>query len=440
MLRALSIRDFVIVDRLDLEFEAGFTVLTGETGAGKSILIDALALVLGERSDAGVVREGCARAEISAEFDIDATARCGAVAGSERSGRARPTPACCGGCSRAAGARALTSTDDRARCSRCKELGEKLVDIHGQHEHQSLLRAACAARAARRVCRRSRSRRRGGGGMARVAAAARASALELEKNAAALAAERERLRVAGAGARRGWPSRPRNGSELQADHRRLAHAASLIEVVEQSMEMLSEGEAAAWRGQRCDLAPACGARLRPGLKEILDVLEPAQIQLQEAVYSLRHYRQRARARSGAAARSRATPRSGARDGAQVPRHAGAIAGAAGRGDATAGATRRRARAPRRWRRKSTQAREAYLAIARKLSEERAREAARAVRQGDRGDADAGDGRRPLRGRAGAARRGQRARSGAGRVSGGGARRRARRGRSRKWPRAASCRA
>src|SRR5687767_8746725 len=75
MLRTLSIRDFVIVDQLDLEFSAGFTVLTGETGAGKSILIDALALVLGERSDAIVVREGAERAEITAEFDCgDGTA------------------------------------------------------------------------------------------------------------------------------------------------------------------------------------------------------------------------------------------------------------------------------------------------------------------------------------------------------------------------------
>src|SRR5215210_4985659 len=71
MLRSLTIRDFVIVDRLDLEFESGFTVLTGETGAGKSILVDALALVLGDRGDASVVRQGAPRADISAEFEMD---------------------------------------------------------------------------------------------------------------------------------------------------------------------------------------------------------------------------------------------------------------------------------------------------------------------------------------------------------------------------------
>ena len=70
MLRALNITDFVIVDRIDLEFAEGFTALTGETGAGKSILIDALAMVLGARSDAAVVRQGAEKAEISAEFDI----------------------------------------------------------------------------------------------------------------------------------------------------------------------------------------------------------------------------------------------------------------------------------------------------------------------------------------------------------------------------------
>mgnify|MGYP000429211387 CR=1 FL=1 len=70
MLRHLSIRDFVIVDRLELAFEAGFGALTGETGAGKSILLDALGLALGGKAEAGVVRSGQARAEIVAEFDL----------------------------------------------------------------------------------------------------------------------------------------------------------------------------------------------------------------------------------------------------------------------------------------------------------------------------------------------------------------------------------
>jgi len=78
MLRHLAIRDFVIVDRLELEFSAGFGALTGETGAGKSILIDALALALGERADAGVVRTGCDKAEVAATFDITALPAVGA--------------------------------------------------------------------------------------------------------------------------------------------------------------------------------------------------------------------------------------------------------------------------------------------------------------------------------------------------------------------------
>ena len=69
MLQRLVIRDFVIVDRLELEFEAGFGALTGETGAGKSILIDALSLALGERADETLVRNGAERAEVAAEFD-----------------------------------------------------------------------------------------------------------------------------------------------------------------------------------------------------------------------------------------------------------------------------------------------------------------------------------------------------------------------------------
>ena len=72
MLRRLYIRDYIIVDQLELEFAAGFVALTGETGAGKSILVDALSLALGERADAASVRSGCENAEISAEFSVSA--------------------------------------------------------------------------------------------------------------------------------------------------------------------------------------------------------------------------------------------------------------------------------------------------------------------------------------------------------------------------------
>ena len=68
-IKRLALKDFVIVDALELELEDGFTALTGETGAGKSILIDAVQLLLGARADPGVVRDGCTRAELSAEFD-----------------------------------------------------------------------------------------------------------------------------------------------------------------------------------------------------------------------------------------------------------------------------------------------------------------------------------------------------------------------------------
>ncbi|MDX1508547.1 MAG: AAA family ATPase, partial [Woeseiaceae bacterium] len=70
MLVSMQVRDFAIVDQISVDFEPGMTVLTGETGAGKSILVDALGLVLGERGSASLVRKGAKRAEFSAEFDL----------------------------------------------------------------------------------------------------------------------------------------------------------------------------------------------------------------------------------------------------------------------------------------------------------------------------------------------------------------------------------
>src|SRR5262245_49667481 len=141
MLRSLTIRDFVIVDRLELEFAPGFTVLTGETGAGKSILIDALAMVLGARAEAIAVRQGAERAESGAEFD---PARQPAarrwLAANDLAGEED-------GCL----VRRVIETGGRSRgyingrpatLAQLRELGEMFVDIHGQHEHQALARTA----------------------------------------------------------------------------------------------------------------------------------------------------------------------------------------------------------------------------------------------------------------------------------------------------------
>ncbi len=138
MLTQLYVRDFAIVRELSLAYEPGFTVLTGETGAGKSILIDALALVLGERADSEAIRHGCARAEVTAGFSLkppqdaakwlkendlfgDRECVLRRVIEADKASRGfingRPVP-----------------------IQMLRELGEHLVDIHGQHEHQSLLR------------------------------------------------------------------------------------------------------------------------------------------------------------------------------------------------------------------------------------------------------------------------------------------------------------
>lgn len=138
MLLSLHIRDFAIIDELEVELHSGMTALTGETGAGKSILLDALGLLLGDRADAGSVRHGSERADISASFDISAIE-------SARSWLAEQELELDGECQ----LRRVVLSEGRSRgyingssvpIQSLREFGERLVDIHGQHEHQSLMK------------------------------------------------------------------------------------------------------------------------------------------------------------------------------------------------------------------------------------------------------------------------------------------------------------
>ncbi len=140
MLTHIHIRDFTIIDQLELDLENGMTVLTGETGAGKSIIIDALNLVLGDRADSGVVRHGCARTDISATFDISAITAAQAWL-AEQEMDAEDNSECV--------LRRTVTNEGRSKgyingsavpIQSLQTLGDKLVDIHGQHEHQSLLK------------------------------------------------------------------------------------------------------------------------------------------------------------------------------------------------------------------------------------------------------------------------------------------------------------
>jgi DNA repair protein RecN (Recombination protein N) len=290
MLRSLSIRDFVIVDRLDLEFAPGFTALTGETGAGKSILIDALAMALGERADPIVVRGGAERAEINAEFSVgpgtglERWLKDAELAGDEGTLLLRRVID-------ASGRSRGFINGHSATLVQLREAGDFLVDIHGQHQHQSLGRAA-----AQRELLDAFGGLSGAAGTVSALYGAwqqrRANRIAFEANAATFAAEREQLE---------WQARELEAlklgasewPELTAEHSRLAHAASLIEAAQAGVEALSEGEHSGLAQVNAVVGRLNGlVEHDPRLKEVLELLEPARIQLQEAVYALRHYGER----------------------------------------------------------------------------------------------------------------------------------------------------
>lgn len=290
MLKFLSVRDFVIVDFLELDFSSGFTALTGETGAGKSILIDALTLALGGRGYTGMVRSSCERAEISAEFDIaDLPDVQSWLCEQELVGDANVCLL-----------RRLLDANGRSRgfingrsatLQQMRDAGGYLLDIHGQHAHQSLLHPDA-----------QRDLLDGYAGL--ISKVEELTGLfrewqmlyrrhkKLAQSAKAVASERELLLFQRQELEMLNFSVP-VWMELQADYARLSHATDLLETAQFGVEVLSEADTACLTQLN-----ALTARLRVGiefdgsLQDALNMVESAQNDLQEAVYALRHYSQK----------------------------------------------------------------------------------------------------------------------------------------------------
>ena len=286
MLRRLSLRDVAIVAALEVELGPGFTVLTGETGAGKSILIDALQLALGSRADATIVREGAARAEVTAEFD---------------------TPAALRGWLDEAGLGAPDDGDDTlllrrsidaqgrsrawinggaATLAQLREVAETLVDIHGQHAWQSLTRPAAvralldeqAGADTRELLARWQAWR-----------AADRALVDARQAQGTLERDRERLAWQIAEVDRLAPTEG-EWEPLNAEHQRLAHGQALLDGARAALDAVSEAD---------DSADVLATRAIDALDEVvrydaelapvLEVLRSAQAQLEDAARTLAGY-------------------------------------------------------------------------------------------------------------------------------------------------------
>ena len=294
MLQTISLRDFVIVDQLELDFASGFTVLTGETGAGKSILLDALGLVLGERADSSQIREGSNRAEISASFRVEPELvksfaqwldEQGFPSEDEGQSLLLKRTVESNGRSRA------FINGSVATLTQLREAGDQLVDIHGQHAHQLLLKSGAqrelldrhagllplASDVAQAYKTLSDSRRR---------------LTQAENAGQDIERERERLE---------WQLEeltalsPQAGewAHIQSEHARLANGAKLIGGCQEAIEILSDAD----NSLESSLSKVCGnigalAEHDPSLQNISESLESAHIQLDEAIHSLNRYLQK----------------------------------------------------------------------------------------------------------------------------------------------------
>ncbi len=289
MLRQISIRNFVIVDQIDLDVLPGFTVLTGETGAGKSMMIDALTLVLGERGDANLIRLGCDRAEISADFDIS---RLAPLVQWLNDNDLQGEPDSCL-------LRRIIESNGRSRnyinghavtLQQMRVVGEYLIAIHSQHAHQQLLQKDAQ--------RELLDAFAGCGELAKAVESAyqhwkncQQLRINMEERAAELLDKRDQLESqltelsALNFSLTEW-------QQLQTDHSRLSHLAALMETAEMAINALSDCESPVLGQLNAVVTQLQNMQeYDQQLQPIADLLESGHIQVRESLYELKHYRQ-----------------------------------------------------------------------------------------------------------------------------------------------------
>ncbi|MDV7210542.1 DNA repair protein RecN [Azotobacter beijerinckii] len=287
MLVHLSIHNYAIVEHLDLELDTGMTVITGETGAGKSIMLDALGLALGDRADSGAVRPGTDKADILASFDLTATPEARAWLAERDLEREGPCIL-----------RRVITAEGRSRAyingSPCPQgdlraLGELLIDIHNQHEHQSLLKNdthrrlldeyAGASELARQVQMAAQRWRQTRQELERLSNAgdeqrARQQLLNYQLE------ELEKLALG-----------DRELGELELEHKTLSNAEQLLGNCRQVIDLCSESDAGnVLSALTASLQRLTSLQAQPGpLGEAVNLLASAQIQVEEAVGELNRF-------------------------------------------------------------------------------------------------------------------------------------------------------
>ena len=291
MLTHLHLRDFAIVDRLDLEFGPGLTVLTGETGAGKSILIDALNLALGERGNQALVRPGASKAEIGATFAPEAGSAAASWIGENEFDDAGDECLL----------RRILTRDGRSRAyindrpvpvQMLRGLGDRLVDIHGQHAHQSLLR-----RDTQRDIVDTRAGNREGSERLITSYRRYASLVqEIENESRYDGDQGDRQRFLSWQIRELEAANPSAAEydEVQEEHRILSHSAELLSASSRALDALDSDHGPS----AIELSGSAArevSKMHPYLREsgeLGDLIEGALIQLQEAAGAMRRTRDR----------------------------------------------------------------------------------------------------------------------------------------------------